>query len=253
METKFCAGCNSNVDVVLFTKRKASSDGLDRLCKPCKSKYKKEFYENNKTRLSEERKTFRSENKKHMQEQSKRNYEKNKGNWIERVKEWQSNNVDLVKSYKVKNFEANKEEYFKRANERYHTEVGKEMHKARVYKYSQTEKGKLTNVSKRNKRKHIMNGTENSFTKEDWINCLTHFDNSCAYCGCQTKLSQDHVIPVSKLGSYTIDNVVPSCKPCNSSKSNSDLIEWYKTKPYYTDERYNKITNYIETLQKGVI
>jgi 5-methylcytosine-specific restriction endonuclease McrA len=157
-----------------------------------------------------------------------------------------------MKSYKSKNYNSNKQRYIKEANVRYHTEVGKEMHKARIDRYNQTEKGKLTNVSKRNRRKHIISNTENSFTSNDWLDCLTHFDNSCAYCGCQTKLSQDHVIPVSKLGSYTVDNIVPSCKPCNSSKSNSDLNEWYKTKPYYTYERFNKITSYIQTLQKGV-
>lgn len=250
MATKFCKTCNSDVDISLFSNRNASIDGLDRMCKSCKKEYRKTSDKKNKQHTLEKRRLQRLENIEHLRKQGRDAYQRNKEKRIPKIKEWQSNNVDLVKAYKSKSFEANKEEYLKRANERYHTEVGKEMHKIRVKRYNETDKGKRVNVLKRNKRKHIQNNTENTFTANDWLSCLEHFNNTCAYCGCDSKLSQDHVIPVSKLGSYTVDNIIPSCKPCNSSKRSSDFEAWYKTRPYYTEERYDKITNYIPNIRR---
>lgn len=47
--------------------------------------------------------------------------------------------------------------------------------------------------------------------------------NICAYCGHTHKrkeLTRDHIIPTSKGGMDTWENVVAACKPCNSYKDN---------------------------------
>ena len=60
------------------------------------------------------------------------------------------------------------------------------------------------------------------FTLEQWASLLQEYDNRCAYCGApDAKLTQDHVVPLSKGGNHTQDNIVPACKPCNSRKHNS--------------------------------
>ena len=41
---------------------------------------------------------------------------------------------------------------------------------------------------------------------------------SCQYCGARTSLTVDHVIPRSKGGDSTWDNIVASCAPCNRRK-----------------------------------
>lgn len=42
----------------------------------------------------------------------------------------------------------------------------------------------------------------------------------CWYCGCiPEKLTQDHVIPVSKGGDDSFENIVPACRTCNKRKS----------------------------------
>ena len=62
---------------------------------------------------------------------------------------------------------------------------------------------------------------EHTFTKEEWLECLVEFDYRCAYCGKKSrKLQQDHVIPLSKLGPYVKENILPACPRCNQSKSN---------------------------------
>ena len=41
---------------------------------------------------------------------------------------------------------------------------------------------------------------------------------SCQYCGARTTLTVDHVIPRSKGGASTWENIVASCAPCNRRK-----------------------------------
>lgn len=50
----------------------------------------------------------------------------------------------------------------------------------------------------------------------------------CIYCKAETETTFDHVIPLSRGGADDISNQVPACLSCNSSKSNSDVIQWCK-------------------------
>ena len=43
---------------------------------------------------------------------------------------------------------------------------------------------------------------------------------ACQYCGNRSNLTVDHVIPRSKGGGSTWDNIVASCAPCNRRKGN---------------------------------
>ena len=44
---------------------------------------------------------------------------------------------------------------------------------------------------------------------------------TCQYCGSRSSLTVDHVVPRSKGGSSTWDNIVASCAPCNRRKGDS--------------------------------
>jgi 5-methylcytosine-specific restriction endonuclease McrA len=50
------------------------------------------------------------------------------------------------------------------------------------------------------------------FARDDW---------TCQYCGARTQLTVDHVVPRSKGGSSTWENIVASCAPCNRRKGDS--------------------------------
>lgn len=70
-------------------------------------------------------------------------------------------------------------------------------------------------------------------TEEEWIDCKDFFDNSCAYCGLSEaeniKLygQQLHKEHFDHDGSNGIDNCIPSCKSCNSSKGTKIFEEWF--------------------------
>ena len=58
--------------------------------------------------------------------------------------------------------------------------------------------------------------------------------HSCQYCGSSKHLTLDHVMPRSKGGSHTWDNVVAACERCNSRKGDRTLFEagmQLRTKP----------------------
>lgn len=49
----------------------------------------------------------------------------------------------------------------------------------------------------------------------------------CVYCGRRTGIMTcDHVLPVSRGGSSTLDNLVTACLACNTSKSTKTPEEW---------------------------
>lgn len=58
---------------------------------------------------------------------------------------------------------------------------------------------------------------------------LEDFGGLCAYCE-RPATTYDHVIPVSKGGRTTPDNIVPACRPCNASKGTKDVFEWMELK-----------------------
>ena len=68
-------------------------------------------------------------------------------------------------------------------------------------------------------------------SKEDWNSVLVKFKHKCAYCGGKSSVLQiDHVEPLSRGGSHTLDNLVPACGPCNNSKNSRDVIDFMQSR-----------------------
>lgn len=79
--------------------------------------------------------------------------------------------------------------------------------------------------------------TEPAHTWDEWIELLKKHDNRCYYCNCKmTKTAgkrqrtRDHIIPLTKGGKDTIENIVPACRSCNSSKGVKDVDEFMNRK-----------------------
>ncbi len=79
-----------------------------------------------------------------------------------------------------------------------------------------------TQYQRRRARK--LNASGDGVTKEQWKMVLEEFGYRCAYCSQQKPLAMDHIVPLSKGGRYDLDNIVPACQPCNSSKGTHSLI-----------------------------
>lgn len=64
--------------------------------------------------------------------------------------------------------------------------------------------------------------------------------NQCAYCGIseeeeEVNFALDHILPRIKGGKDIGDNLIIACRSCNSSKRDTDLLEWYDKNGLYAD------------------
>lgn len=64
-----------------------------------------------------------------------------------------------------------------------------------------------------------------SHTEEEWQKMVVAFSGCCAYCRRSGLLTRDHIIPLTRGGTNFIDNILPACLPCNSSKKNTVMPE----------------------------
>jgi 5-methylcytosine-specific restriction endonuclease McrA len=93
------------------------------------------------------------------------------------------------------------------------------------------------------KRKRRLDLVANDLTGDEWA-ALKAAWNGCAYCGATDgPLQRDCVLAISRGGRYTVDNVVPACASCNTSKCNEEVTTWLRRKRL--DERAF-LTRYLE-------
>ena len=71
---------------------------------------------------------------------------------------------------------------------------------------------------------------DNDLTLDEWGSLVDAW-GACAYCGtAEGGLQKDCVLPISRGGRYTLENVVPACRSCNASKSNDEVTGWLRRK-----------------------
>ncbi len=70
------------------------------------------------------------------------------------------------------------------------------------------------------KRQDILDGLQHHYTVDEWNSLLELSDYRCGKCGNRWELSIDHIIPLTKSGKDTIDNIQVLCLTCNIRKGN---------------------------------
>lgn len=168
--------------------------------------YYHQYYINNKEKKSEQMKQWRIDNP----EYGKQQYKKHREREIERGRQYRINNPEKVKEYDRKCRSNNPE----KTKEKYR-------------EYLKTEKGKAKNQRAQSKRRAIIKTIINTLTFDEWHNILKQYKFRCAYCGKEFDLfdipERDHIVPISKGGNNTKENVVPACRSCNARKGNKIL------------------------------
>lgn len=78
------------------------------------------------------------------------------------------------------------------------------------------------------RRKRRLDAADNDLTPAQWL-AIREAWGCCAYCGApDASLQRDCVLPISRGGRYTLENVVPACRSCNASKSNDEVTRWLR-------------------------
>lgn len=106
----------------------------------------------------------------------------------------------------------------------------------------------------RRRRRALKNNTTGNFTEQEFKEIsLRFFDWKCAYTGEPlledlSNCHREHVVPLTKGGDNGIWNIVPSLDWVNLSKNNSNMEEWYRKQSYFSEERLEKIYDYVEIM-----
>ena len=75
-----------------------------------------------------------------------------------------------------------------------------------------------------------MAAVEHDLSPEQWQALVTAWAG-CAYCGTAgVALQRDCVLPISRGGRYTLDNIAPACASCNACKCNDEVTGWLRRK-----------------------
>jgi 5-methylcytosine-specific restriction endonuclease McrA len=75
-----------------------------------------------------------------------------------------------------------------------------------------------------------MHRVEHDLSSEQWT-ALKEAWGGCAYCGATgVPLQRDCVLPISRGGRYTLDNIAPACRSCNASKWHQEVTAWLRRK-----------------------
>jgi 5-methylcytosine-specific restriction endonuclease McrA len=75
---------------------------------------------------------------------------------------------------------------------------------------------KTNNLRKRRAARHASRG---NFTVEEFKELYESYGNTCPACGdTEAVLEADHVVPLTKGGSDSINNIQPLCGSCNGKK-----------------------------------
>lgn len=120
------------------------------------------------------------------------------------AKEWRNDNIEKAREIRVRS--QNKPEIKLRTSKRRRQRVKDNPDKARAIS--------STNNQRRRARKQLTPGT---ITSGEWKTLCDKFNNKCLRCS-KPEVTLDHIVPLVKGGSHTIDNAQPLCMSCNSSK-----------------------------------
>lgn len=280
METKKCFKCEVEFIATneFYENNKINKDGLTGTCRKCLTIKRKEYRKNNKEHKNYIDKIYRENHKKESKEYAKKYYIENKKELTKFHKEYRTENriekAEKDKAYRNENIIIRKayEKRYRDSNKlklKLYRDTHKETIKTRMANYCKINKIQLIENRKQNresinlntrtwrlanpdktreygqKRRSLKYKLLATFTAKDWRETKLEFNNCCAYCGKEKPLTQDHFIALSKKGEYTVNNIIPSCQSCNSSKGNKDFVEWYLSFKYYSKKREKFLLEYL--------
>jgi hypothetical protein len=210
-----------------FKPHKNCEDGLERVCKNCVRERDKTYREAHKEEAHAYRKIW---DEIHREEQN------------EYGRQWRKNNPEkrkaTVKRYHVKN----KEKHSISVNRWQKNNHDKFVEDKKIWRQKNPEKLRAYDLAYHTAKLAL----PATFTEDDWARSLEYWGHRCAYCGRPIgfwhTLAQDHFIPLSKGGGYTVDNIVPACHGvdgCNNSKHNKNPLE-FMTKKFKSKRKAQK-------------
>ncbi|MEC1157563.1 HNH endonuclease [Cytobacillus horneckiae] len=123
----------------------------------------------------------------------------------------------------------------------------------RMREYGRTIRGKASQALQTSHKTIKQQGYKvfDDLTVEQIIEVFEFFDGVCAYCETkldQSRLSMDHIIPLSKGGANTQSNIVVACQSCNKRKHDKEIRARFNKDKHEEIHRYSKFVSGDEML-----
>lgn len=170
------------------------------------------------------------------------------------IKRWRTENADHIKQYSADYYVENREAIAARDKARYEADPAKAQAWATAWKQNNVRRVReyyqirywnnpghyrqlaldyakehpIEMAQRQRLRQALIKDAGPLIPQAEWDKLVRRLGNRCVYCRktFDGDLTMDHVVPLTRQGRNTIGNVVPACRSCNSSKSDSFLIEW---------------------------
>lgn len=173
-------------------------------CIYCAIERSQQYYKDHTEQWKENSREWYKKNKKRAQQNSK-NWAAKHPNKTKKIKKaWKNRNKEKVRQSSQKYYQENKD---------------RSAETTRLWRQRNPEK---TRAASHRRRARLSNAGQ-SFTAKEWNNLCKKYNYRCLACGKKKKLEVDHIIPLSKNGSASIDNIQPLCRSCNSKKGTNEI------------------------------
>lgn len=183
---KCCSKCRELKPVEQFSRCSANTDGLYSWCKPCARAANQEYY----TRKSDKIKTrvaeYRQANPERVKAAVRRYYQEHRAKHNEESKNWRHAHPERAREI---------------------SKVSRTRHKAKH----------ADRYTAKNHQRRVPQHQQH-FTAQEWRDLRVFYNNICLCCKRKKRLTVDHIIPLSRGGTNTIDNIQPLCWLCNRRK-----------------------------------
>lgn len=144
--------------------------------------------------------------------------EKNKNKWVAYVRE-----KSKTEKYKAVRKAYNQLDRVRAKNlQKYRAPEYQE--KKKQYLLDNPEKAKAYDFN-RNKRRRIR-VADNNLSDRDLLEIREAYGDKCSFCGFPAD-TLDHILPLCRNGTHTVDNLWPACRSCNSQKGGKTVLEYY--------------------------
>jgi len=194
--TKKCTKCKEEKNIGCFNKNKREKDGFQYWCKECQTIYHREndkkYYQEKRDEILKQKREYYCNHKEEKSAYGKEYRKKNKEKLKKMYSDWVKKNREHVNAYSKQ--------------------------------YAKDNPEPSRNASRRRRARKL--NCEGGITQKEWMCVLEKYENKCLCCGISENIEMDHVIPLSKRGMHTVDNVQPLCRSCNARKR--DKVEDYR-------------------------
>ena len=140
-------------------------------------------------------------------------------------KEWYRKNRDKICADTVRRRHEKAEQYKLQRQSHYYANKQQYRDRAKRWRIRYPDAAAIQTEAR---RCSMANGT---LSRQEWIDIKKQYANKCLCCGrSDVKIEMDHVVPISKNGWHSAENIQPLCRSCNAKKGNKSTD--YRPIPY---------------------